>query len=84
MKQPAERITPERVRTFVEHLSDEVSPTSVAMTVAQLYAAARLIAPAMDWRWLGSLRARLGTRAKPKDRFDRLVPDGTQWISASR
>ena len=74
MKRPAERITPERVRTFVEHLSSEVGPTSVAMTVAQLYAAASLIAPAMDWRWLGSLRARLGTRAKPKDRFDRLVP----------
>lgn len=74
MKPPAERITPERVRTFVEYLSGEVGSTSVAMTVAQLYAATSLTAPAMDWRWLAALRARLRSRAKPKDRFDRLVP----------
>jgi hypothetical protein len=34
----------------------------------------RLIAPERDWRWLASLKARLAARAKPEDRFDRLVP----------
>jgi integrase len=74
VKPPAERITPERMRDFVEHLSAEVRPTTVAMAVAHLYAAACLIAPERDWRWLGSLKARLASLAKPEDRFDRLVP----------
>ena len=40
LKPPAERITPERLRAFIEHLSTEVRPTTVAMTVAHLYCAA--------------------------------------------
>jgi len=74
LKLPAERITPERLRAFVEHLSAEVRPTTVAMAVAHLYTAARLIAPEGDWRWLASLKARLAGRCSPEDRFDRLVP----------
>jgi hypothetical protein len=73
-KPPVERITPERMRAFVEHLSAEVRPTTVAMAVAHLYYAVCLIAPEADWRWLASLKARLASRAKPLDRFDRLVP----------
>jgi hypothetical protein len=74
LKPPAERITPERVRAFIEHLSHEVRPTTVAMAVAHLHAAARLIAPERDWRWLASIKSRLAARARPEDRFDRLVP----------
>ncbi len=74
LEPPAERVRPERVRAFVEHVSQEVRPTTVAMTVAHLYALARLIAPAADWRWLASLKARLACRALPEDRFERLVP----------
>jgi integrase/recombinase XerD len=74
LEPPAERITPDRVRAFVEHLEVEVRPTTVAMSVAHLYAAAHLITPELDWRWLASLRARLAARSKPEDRFDRLVP----------
>ena len=62
------------MRAFIEHLSTDVRPTTIAMTVANLYAAAGLIAPAADWRWLASLKVRLAARAKPEDRFDRLVP----------
>lgn len=74
LRAPAERITPERVRDLVEQLSSEVRPTSVAMAVAHLYAAARLIAPETDWRWLASVRSRLAARAKRENRLDRLVP----------
>ena len=72
-KPPAVRITPERMRDFVEHLSTEVRPTTVAMYVANLYAAARLIAPMADWCWLASVKARLAARAEPEDRFNLLV-----------
>jgi integrase len=71
---PQERLTRELVRSFVEHLAAEVRATTVAMSVANLHAAARLIAPAADWRWLASLKTRLSAVAEPQDRFDRLVP----------
>ena len=73
LKLPSERITPELMRAFVEHLSLEVRATTVAMAVAHLYAAARLIAPEGDWRWLRALKMRLAARALPEDRFNRLV-----------
>ena len=57
LRDPAVRITPERVRAFVEQLSTEVRATTVAIEIANLYAAARLIAPEADWRWLASVRS---------------------------
>ena len=71
---PADRITPERVRAFIEHLSSETRSTSVAIAADNLCYAARLIAPTTDWAWLRSLKSRLASRALPEDRFDRLVP----------
>jgi integrase len=70
---PAERIKPERVRSFIEHLSAESKPISVAIVAQRLYAGAKLIAPTTDWAWLASIKSRLGYRAWPEDRFDRLV-----------
>ena len=71
---PAERIKPGRVRSFIEHLSAENKPTTVALAAHLLHAAAKLIASATDWAWLISIKSRLGYRALPEDRFDRLVP----------
>ena len=59
---PAERITPERVRAFIEHLSAETRSTS-RHRVDHLYDAARLIAPTTDWAWLRSVKSRLMSRA---------------------
>ena len=74
LQAPADRITPDRVRAFIDHLDAEVRPTTIAIVIDNLYYAARLIAPERDWRWLASLKAHLAARAKPEDRFDRLVP----------
>jgi len=74
LQAPADRITPDRVRAFIDHLDAEVRATTVAIVIDNLGYAARLIAPERDWRWLVSLKARLAARAKPEDRFDRLVP----------
>ena len=71
---PAERITPERLRAFIDYLSVETRSTSVAIAVDHFYKAARLIAPRTDWAWLRSLKSRLMSRARPEDRFDHLVP----------
>jgi len=74
LEPPSQRITPQRVRAFVDQLTAEVKPTSVAIAADNLYYAARLMAPETDWRWLASIKTRLAARAKPEDRFDRLVP----------
>lgn len=71
---PADRITPLRVRQFVDHLGSEVRATTVAIVVDRLYHGARLIAPAQGWDWLKALRARLQTMARPLDRSEHLVP----------
>jgi integrase len=73
-KPPAERITLERVRAFINHLSAEISSSSVAIAAARLHSAAQLIAPKTDWGWLRSIKSRLISRASRADRFDRLVP----------
>ena len=62
------------MRAFVDHLSREVRPTTVAHVIDNLYYAARLIAPKSDWRWLASIKSRLVAQAHPQDRFERLVP----------
>jgi hypothetical protein len=74
LQAPADRIRPDRVRAFIDHLGAEVGSTTVAINIDNLCYAARLIAPERDWRWLASLKARLAARARPEDRFDRLVP----------
>jgi integrase/recombinase XerD len=74
LKPPADRITLERVRAFVDHLDAETGPTSVAIVIDNLRYAARLLAPERDWRWLASIKRRLVARGKPEDRFNRLVP----------
>jgi hypothetical protein len=74
LKPPADRITQERVRAFIDHLSNEVRLTTVAHVVDNLCYAARLIAPIGDWRWIASIKARLAALARPEDRFDRLIP----------
>jgi hypothetical protein len=71
---PADRITPERVRHYVEHLSAEVRLTTVATGIDGLHYGARLIAPERDWRWLKALKRRLDARARPLNRFAQLVP----------
>jgi integrase/recombinase XerD len=70
---PHERITLERVRAFIDHLSAHIRPSSVAIAAAHLYDAARLIAPSTDWAWLRAIKSRLTSSARPMDRFDRLV-----------
>lgn len=61
---PAERLTVERIRSFVAHLARTNSPQSVAAGVDKLYHAARVMMPERDWTWLKAVKARL-YRAAP-------------------
>jgi len=72
--EPADRITPERIKAFVGRLDDEVRPTTVRTAVDGVYRGALIIAPDRDWDWLLGIIRRLKARAQPSDRFDKLVP----------
>jgi integrase/recombinase XerD len=74
LESPADRITQPRVRAFVDRLSCEVRPMTIAIVIDNLLIAARLLAPQRDWNWLRLLKRRLRGRATPHDRFDHLVP----------
>jgi hypothetical protein len=48
LKPPVDRITPQRIRDFIEHIEAEVRPMTVSMAVAHLHCFARLVAPTTD------------------------------------
>jgi integrase len=56
---PMQRLSAERVRSFVAHLAETNIPRSVASHVGALYQAARLMMPKRDWTWLRAMKARL-------------------------
>ena len=56
---PSERLTIERIRSFVSHLAETNTPRSVAIQIDALYKAARVMMPERDWTWLKAVKARL-------------------------
>lgn len=71
---PVDRITRARVRAYVDHLSADLQPNSIAAYLAGLFYFARFAAPTHDWNWLVLIAARLRARAAPQDRFEKLIP----------
>jgi integrase/recombinase XerD len=60
---PVDRLTRERVRSFVRHLAETNIPRSVAIQIDALYKAARIMLPNQDLSWLKSMKARLHSAA---------------------
>jgi integrase len=56
---PPRRLTVERIRAFVTHLSETNSARSVVAQIAALYHAVRIMMPDVDWTWLTKIKARL-------------------------
>jgi integrase/recombinase XerD len=61
----AARISPERLAGFTGDLKSRLASVSVGMTVASLAAAARALAPDVDWSWLSRRATRLKLNSKP-------------------
>ena len=53
---PAERLTIERVRSYVSHLTKTNAPQSIAARIDELYQAARILMPQQDWTWLKAVK----------------------------
>jgi integrase len=56
---PAERLTKERVKRFVDHLKESNTPHSVAIQIDTLYKAARIMMAKLNLSWLKTIKARL-------------------------
>ena len=71
---PADRVTPDVVADYVEHLKSTVRPTTVYNYVRHLCDAVRAMAPDQDWRWLRSIVTDLGHGLLATRRFKPVIP----------
>ncbi len=63
---PAERVTPDRLRAYQEAMQEEgLAPYTVATRIQQVGNALRAIAPENDWIWLLKASSRLRSKATP-------------------
>lgn len=71
---PGSRITPERVRAYLETLCQEVSTGTPINLLEDLYAVARVMDPDRNWSWIWPLVSKIRARHVPARRKqDRLV-----------
>ena len=63
---PANRVTRDRLRRYLEHLADEITPAGIFNYAKHLYDAIRAMSPEHDWRWLKSIVWRLPGRGLPR------------------
>lgn len=72
---PLDRLTPERIASYIRALESGVAPTTVFAYVLKLQAYVKRLAPARDWSWLIAIKNRLGARAHPaRDKTARIRP----------
>ncbi len=75
---PGLRVTPERVKAFLDHLEQTVAPYSRLCRAQELYDALRVLAPDQDRAWLARICRTLRARAKPaREKRHRLKPADT-------
>lgn len=71
---PEARVTPERIKAFVEELQARVSPWSVTIMVQAVYRMLVVLAPDNDWHWLAAVVSNLKRIAEPsRDKRSHMV-----------
>ncbi len=70
---PEQRVTPDRVKTYIDHLKLEITYGGIFNYVKPLYDAMRVMAPNQDWRWLREVYLRLEKLVVPRNKHPRMV-----------
>jgi integrase/recombinase XerD len=70
---PANRVAPERLKRYIDHLQGSITPAGTHNYVKHLYDAIHAMAPEDDWRWLRELAHRLGILVTPRNKRPRMV-----------
>ena len=74
---PAERVTRDRLRRYLDHLRGEITPMGVFNYAKHLYDAIRVMAPDRDWRWFKAIVWRLDRRGHShRNKRSRMVTPG--------
>ncbi len=78
---PADRVTPENVGSYIEHLNKiGNSPYTVLGRIRDLINAMKAMAPDRDWGWIQGVARRLRRRVKPvRNKKTRVVPSYDLW-----
>ena len=74
---PTERITPERVSSYMDDLNETISSWTVWGRIAELLAVAKAFAPDTDWSWLRRIVSYLEANGRDgRIKLPRLRPSG--------
>ncbi len=80
---PADRVTPERIAAYIEHLKLRLAPLSVWTQIDQFSALVDAGCPSHDWGWLRKAAARLeATAERVRPIASRLMPTGEIFAAA--
>jgi len=71
--QPQNRLTPGRLRRYIDALKEENGAAGIWNYVKKLYDAIRVMAPDTDWSWLKDVERRLGRDMAPAEKRNRIV-----------
>jgi len=78
---PGPRITPDRVRAFIEQLlAAGNQPSTLSQRITELRAAACAIVPQMNWDWLKTPARNLRNKAAPKRKESIVLPDADEVV----
>ncbi len=70
---PLDRITPVRIKAYIDNLKGEVASSTTFTYVLDLLRFAKSAAPERDWSWLSAIKNRLWSRTKPaKDKTSKI------------
>ena len=74
---PTERITPQRISTYMDDLHERVSSWTVCGRIAELLSVAKAFAPDNDWSWLRRVVSYLDANGRDsRNKLPRLRPAG--------
>lgn len=80
---PADRVTLEAVRAYVEQLKATVAPRTVVSSLVGLKVMMKAMAPEQNWRWLADICNRLNRNSEPiKDKRSKMLSSGKIYHTA--
>lgn len=71
--EPAAAVNEESILAYLDYLQPRLSAVTVAQSLYKVGRVASLIAPQRDWAWLRRIVRRLGLRARPQSKRQRVV-----------
>ncbi len=71
------QVTPEAIETFLACARPRWSSVTLSQSVFKVRRMAELLAPQLNFDWLGNIEANLRFRARPRSKYDRLVHSAT-------